>query len=102
MRWEGEGRANARPGRQVLQSMCQQLQRLTPHMEDLMFGMETGQGAGLVRDLFSVFSSELAKEDYNLFEAWFSGLFIFSIGWFKHVCLFSLVRCHRKFGFRAP
>ncbi|CAJ1446587.1 unnamed protein product [Effrenium voratum] len=53
--------------RQVLQSMCQQLQRLTPHMEDLMFGMETGQGAGLVRDLFSVFSSELAKEDYNLF-----------------------------------
>ena len=53
--------------KQVLQSICQQLERLTPHMEDVMFGQETGQGAGLVRDLFSVFSTELSKEDYNLF-----------------------------------
>ncbi|CAK9044127.1 E3 ubiquitin-protein ligase HACE1 (HECT domain and ankyrin repeat-containing E3 ubiquitin-protein ligase 1) (HECT-type E3 ubiquitin transferase HACE1) [Durusdinium trenchii] len=53
--------------KQVLQSICQQHDRLTPHMEDVMFGQETGQGAGLVKDLFSVFSSELSKEDYNLF-----------------------------------
>ena len=55
--------------KQVLQSICQQLERLTPHMEDVMFGKESGQGEGLVRDLFSVFSSELENEDYNLFVA---------------------------------
>ena len=51
----------------VLQSMCPQLEQLTPHLEEIGFDFETGQGSGLTRELFVVFSSEMANENYNLF-----------------------------------
>ncbi|CAE7245849.1 hace1 [Symbiodinium sp. CCMP2592] len=52
---------------QVLQSMCPQMEHLTPHLEEIDFDFETGQGSGLTRELFVVFSSEMANENYNLF-----------------------------------
>ena len=51
----------------VLQSMCPQIDHLTPHLEEIDFDFETGQGSGLTRELFVVFSGEMANENYNLF-----------------------------------
>lgn len=53
----------------ILQSICEQRESLTAqtHESAVIFAGETGEGDGVLRELFIVFAQEFADENYNLF-----------------------------------
>lgn len=53
----------------ILQSVCEQREALTPltHEGAVTFAGETGEGDGVLRELFVVVAQEFADENYNLF-----------------------------------